>query len=236
MANQINAEIIDKFLQIGKMQGNVNVNGIFNRVIIHIDEMTLAQIDAKKYRSQNNYTDIIIGLANKFHKDQLMDLDTCQEITILLFLHPNPEMPTSMLFAQRPLPDLITMLIWLPFVVWADNEGSSLKSIGIDSKKKYDEIIKAFYQKFQFNKIHTYDAAFVTKTANEFMHVIWENHRYAKEYSQLHPEVLNLEIDQYLAFFTAVVYPDDKALIHIKDTRQVLHNIRVQNSSTKNQF
>lgn len=225
--NLIQAESIEKLIQIGQMAGNININGNFNQIIINVGENVLSQIGEAKYFPDTNYTDVIIDLISKFKKNQLLDMKTYQEIVFLLYLHPNPQTPITILFEQRPIPDLISMAMWIPFVRRIEKEHKILKSVGIDGDKKYEELKRAFEEKHDFRR-STYDSGFVRKISDDFMSALWKNETLAHNFVSSHPEILDLQVDQCLAGFT-ILFGDEKEKIDfLQESRQFLHNVRSQ--------
>lgn len=186
--NLINAKSIEKLIQIGQLSGNININGNFNQIIIHVGENILSQVGNKKYFPDTNYTDTIVELISKFDKKQLLNGETCQKIVFLLYLHPNPLMSVKVLFEQRPFPDLISMLAWIFYFLTIEKERKILESIGIDGNKKSEELRQAFNEKHDFPK-NTYEPEVIARISSEFMDVLWENETLAYNFVVSHPEI-----------------------------------------------
>lgn len=225
--NLVSAESIEKLIQIGHMSGNININGNFNQIIINVGENVLSQIGEERYFPDTNYTDVIIDLISRFKKNQLLDVRTYQEIVFLLYLHPNPETPVNILFEQRPIPDLISMSMWIPFVRRIEKEHKILKSMGIDGDKKYEELKRAFEEKHDFRR-NTYDSGYIRKISDEFMSALWKNETLAHNFVSSHPEILDLQVDQCLAGFTLLFGDEKEKIDFLQETRQFLHNVRSQ--------
>ena len=242
--NLVSAESIEKLIQIGQMSGNININGNFNQIVITVGENILSQIGDETFFSDVNYTDAIITIISEFDKNQLLDIDTYQEIMVLLYIHPNPEPSVNLLFAQRPIPDLISLTMWISYVYGVSKRIDILKPFGIDGDKKFQVLTKAFEKRHDFNRT-TYSAKYILKITNQFMRTLWKDVTLAYDYIDSHPEILDFHVDQCLASFTVLdsekmgfvldleemEFDRQETLEFIQETRQFLHNIRIQKPS-----
>ena len=242
--NLVSAESIEKLIQIGQMSGNININGNFNQIIITVGENILSQIGDETFFSDVNYTDAIITIISGFNKNQLLDIDTYQEIMVLLYIHPNPEPSVNLLFSQRPIPDLISLTMWISYVYGVSKRIDILKPFGIDGDKKFQVLTKAFEKWHNFNRT-TYSSKYILKITNQFIQAFWKDRTLAYDYIDSHPEILDFHVDQCLAGATVLDFEgmnlvldlegmnfdEQESLSFIQETRQFLHNIRILKSS-----
>lgn len=227
--NLISAKSIEKLIQIGQMSGNININGNFNQIIINVGENLLSQVGNKNSFPNSNYKEVIANLISKFNKNVLLDIDTCKEIILLLYLHPDPEPSVRLLYSQRPIQDLISMTMWIPPIHSIEKKYGVLKSMGIDSDEKYRELKKTFEKRHDFSE-GIYSSKFLFKISNQFMELLQTDKTLARDFIDTHPEIFDLHVDQILAALTVAHSDEKESLDFIQDSRQFLYNAYLQRS------
>lgn len=197
--HMITAKNVEKLIQIGKMQGDININGSFNQIFIQAAENLLEQVRRPSFVPQQSLTDDIVRIISKFRDDEILHISTCIEIALILLVHPEPKIPMDILFSMRPKADICTFLFLFPVFKGKENEMLFLREFGIDSTSRFSELFGLTAAQFRKAVKTPLEENLANKLTDGLLEAASKGKFYGDDFVRKYPHALSLQVDGCIA-------------------------------------
>lgn len=222
-SNRLTLKSVEKLIQIGRVTGNVNIQGNIEKAVFSIGDDLLDAM-RESVKPEESLTDLIVKTADKFDKGELMSFDVGAKILFLLMIHPEPIIALDILSSRRPKADVFT-LFWLTesFLLF-EAKHNIFKEFGYNRDERIKEINKAFLatKSFKQGNAEAFTDEMTLKIAKGFMEASSSSGMSEYGYVLSHPEVFSMSVDALHAKMCAEAFikKDYKALEHFMEIRQ----------------
>lgn len=221
--NHLTLKNVEKLIQIGRVGGNVNIQGNIEKAVFSIGGDLIDALQ-ESVKPEESLTDLIVKTADKFDKGELMSFDIGAKIVFMLMIHPEPIIALDILSTRRPKADVNTLFWLVPFYLALDTKNNIFGTFGYNRDERIDEINKAFWatktvkqvnaegisDEVLFTMVKDFMAAYSSGGMSEYGYVL------------NHPEIFSMSVDAYYAKISAEAFikKDYKALEHFMEIRQ----------------
>lgn len=223
----INGNVEGNVFSIGRIDGDVNLHG--DLLLSYKDNLYRALGYAE--RPDYSMTDYIIELMSVHGKGELMSFDTAMKILLVLFNHPKPELAVSIISANRPREDILTLIVLTPVahnVIDDSYKKMKRENYGVEHLQKIIEVLRSTEaMKTYIDETKTMPQ----ESMKKLMAGHFESTRNGVDewiYFRTHPEMLLMSVDMEFAQMGLFAFLDSnaKALESFMSKRQELANYR----------